>query len=174
MHKTILSTSERRRYLLPLGWQVVIDPNAPDLGFCHRSAISVYLASNTRACGGSPRGQQGNRLLSYHQTCSSGIIFRRDAFRKVASVQHDPDLDYYEGIYELGDTRLYRKPVKTGSHGGRRIRGWKRIWFPNHPSPVRRQAYWSYLAGGFTLMVTTITGGPARLEIRLDAPEPAR
>lgn len=112
--------------------------------------VPVYLPLIRELVAGVREGSRNTQLISYHPdpvtpALSSGEIHTEKwlAFNMIQT------WNYYEGIYGWVTRDYNRKPVKPVVMAEGAYEAGSEYGYPVTPLLVRRQAYWSYLAGGF-------------------------
>ncbi len=112
--------------------------------------IQVYLPLIRELVIGVQEGSKKSRLVSYHPdpvtpALSSGEVHTEKwlAFNMIQT------WNYYEGIYGWVTRDYHRKPAKPVVMAEGAYEAGIEYGFPVTPLFARRQAYWSYLAGGF-------------------------
>jgi hypothetical protein len=112
--------------------------------------IPIYLPLIRQLVVGIQDSSRTPQLISYHPdpvnpALSSGDIHSEKwlAFNMIQT------WNYYEGIYGWVTRDYHRKPVKPVVMAEGAYEAGTEYGYPVTPLLVRRQAYWSYLAGGF-------------------------
>ncbi|MCL5997343.1 MAG: glycoside hydrolase family 140 protein [Chloroflexi bacterium] len=176
LQRNIVTPDNARHYA---AWVARRYKDAPHIlwAFVTRTPIADELPLTRELAAGIQAGDGGHHLISYHPdpvrpALSSGEIHAEPwlAFNMIQTWA------YYEGIYGMVTRDYHRTPTKpvVMAEGAYEDESASEYGFVISPLLVRKQAYWSFLSGGFhTYGHSDNWRMPSAWKITLDAPAAA-